>query len=143
MLNYSKGKPVGNNGIPQFDSPPAVKAIATYTDENALVSSVITLTQNTTAIEVGAVGGAAVLRWIGTGDTEGSVISAVSGANYDHSVGTGTVRRFVVPVEGVQATGYGSLMGTNREEGLFRRVALKTVGIASVMLTEYGSSNSY
>lgn len=143
-LNYSRGKPIGNNNVPQYDIPPAIKAINRYTGENATNSSVISLTNDTTAIEIGAGGTAIIMRWVLATDTQASVVSAAAGSNFDHMIPANTVRRFVVPIE-VQnnSQGYSSMVGANVSNGLFQRVAYKTQGIASVLLTEYGSSNSY
>ena len=142
-LNYAKGQPTGNNNVPFFESPPAIKAIARYVTENGTVSSVISLTHDTTAIEVGTGGTAATMRWVATSDTQASVV-AIAGAtaNFDHVIPANTVRRFVVPVEAVP-TSNSSVQGANRANGLYQRIAWKTQGIASVLLSEYGSSNSY
>ncbi len=141
-MNYSKGKPMGNNGIPHFDSPPAFKALAVNGITNATTSSVITLTQDTTAIEVATQGvGGAVIKWITTGDTSGSVFSissvgATNPPNFDHEIPAATVRRFVVPIETfVQQNS--SVQGVNRAQGLYQRVAIAGAGISSVMVTEY------
>lgn len=144
-LNYARGIPQGNNGIPFFNSPPAVKAISRYMSENATVSSVITLTADTTAIEISAGGTPVAMQWVLATDTQASVV-AIAGAtaNFDHTIPSNAVRRFVVPIEGINnAQGYSSMVGANIANGLFRRVAYKTQGVASVMVTEYGSSNSY
>ena len=142
-VNYAKGKPVGSNQVPFADSPPAIKAIARFVTENGTASSVISLTHNTTAIEIGTGGAAAAMRWVATSDTEASVV-AIAGAtaNFDHIIPANTVRRFVVPIE-VVPTSNSSVQGANRANGLYQRVAWKTQGIASVLLSEYGSSNSY
>lgn len=138
MQNYSQGIPTGSNGNPHFLSPPNRVALEQYVSENGTASSVLTLTQDTNAIEVAAGGAGAVLRWVTTADTEGSVVAiAGSTANYDHAVPANTFRRFVVPVESMPATGYGSLMGSNRANGLYRRVAIKSQGVGSVLLSEY------
>lgn len=138
MLNYAKGLPRDRGLEPMQQYPAPFVALARQSTENATASSVITLTQDTTAIELGATGGAAVMRWVATADTQASVISiAGATANFDHLVPTGTVRRFVVPIESNPATGYGSMQGANREYGLYRRLAYKSVGIASVMLSEF------
>lgn len=138
MLNYAEALPRDRGLQTMQEYPAPVLALARQSTENATASSVITLTQDTTAIELGATGGAAVLKWVATSDTGASVISIAGGtANFDHLVPSGTVRRFVVPIESNPATGYGSLQGANREYGLYRRVAYKSVGIASVMLSEY------
>lgn len=125
-----------NNALQEFPAPKL--AIQRFTSENAATSSVISFSHNTTAIEVAAVGGAAAIKWIATGNTNPSVITiAGSTSNYDHVIGTGTVRRFAIPIE-VQGTGNQSVVGVNRQNGLYQRVAYKSVGVASVMLSEYG-----
>lgn len=143
--NYARGIPMGNNQMPaSYQAPPAVKAVQQYVGENATASSVVTLTQNTTAIEIGAGGTPVVMRWVTVSDTQASVVAiAGSTANFDHMIPANTVRRFVVPIEVNNPQGYGSFVGANIENGLFRRLAFKTQGIASVLVTEYGSSNSY
>lgn len=145
--NYAAGPPVGDNGVPLFNSAAPFKAIATYADENGLASSVITLTQNTTAIEIASQSAPVIMRWVGTGDLEASVFANASVASYDHVIPANTVRRFVVPIESATNTTYGatitSVQGQNREYGLFRRVAYGTTTIASVFLSEYSKSNSY
>lgn len=142
--NYSGGQPVGNNGIPQFLSPAPYKAVKQYVSENGTASSVITVTQDTTAIEIGTGGTAAVMRWVATSDAQASVV-AIAGAtaNFDHFIAPNSVRRFVIPIESQQSQGYSSVQGANRENGLYQRVAIKTQGVGSVLLSEYGSSNSY
>ncbi len=141
--NYAAGYPVGNNQMPVGALTPApFKAIATYISENATASSVISFTHNTTAIEVATQGTAAIIRWITTGDTEASVFANASIMTADHMIPPNSVRRFVVPIESNPASAT-SVQGANRADGLFQRVAWKSQGIASVLLTEYGSSNSY
>jgi hypothetical protein len=123
----------------------SIKAIQRYVSENATASSVITLSQNTTAIEIAAGGSPAVMAWIPTNDTTASVIAIVGAtANYDHTIAANTVRRFVIPIESQSnSQGYSSMVGENRAYGLYQRVAFKSQGIASVLLSEYGRSNSY
>lgn len=143
MKDYAAGTPVGKNQVPLFDSPAPYKAVKQYVNENATASSVISVTHDTTAIEVATGGTAAVMRWIATSDTQASVVAiAGSTANFDHVVAANTVRRFVIPIEANPAS-TSSVQGVNRQEGLYQRVAIKTQGIASVFLSEYGSSNSY
>ena len=108
---------------------------ATYASENGTASSVITMTPDTTALEIAAVGGTAVMRWVRTGDTQGSVVSA-AGGNFAHVVNSASVRKFAVPIE-VAYNAPSSMVGANIINGLYRRVAVKTVGAASVLLTEY------
>ncbi len=140
---------MGENGVPQFGAlaPAPYKAIQRYADENGLVSSVITLTQDTTAIEIATSGSPAIMRWVPTSDTEASVFANASVASYDHVIPANTVRRFVVPIESSTNTTFGatitSVQGQNREYGLFRRVAYGNIGVSSVYLSEYSKSNSY
>lgn len=142
--NYASGMPVGNNQMPVGALTPApFKAINAYADENGLLSSVITLTQNTTVIELAAQSSPVIMKWVAQGDLEASVFATASTASYDHMIPANTVRRLVVPIETNPATGYSSMQGANRENGLYRRVAYGTTVVASVFLSEYGSSNSY
>ncbi len=62
MAGYAPKLPTDNNGatLQEFATPK--KALARYAGENGTASSVLTLTQDTTAIEVGAVGQAAFIR---------------------------------------------------------------------------------
>lgn len=142
--NYVHGYAMADNQYPITSAPSPIKAIATTSSENATVSSVINLSDNTTAIEIATTGGPAAMKWVFATDTQASVVSAAGTANFDHVVSSGTVRRFVVPIE-VQnnSQGYSSMVGLNVANGLFRRLAYKTAGVASVMVTEYGSSNLY
>lgn len=142
--NYAAGDAVGNNQMRISGAHAPVKAVAQYYRSNGTSSSVVTMTPNTTAIEVGAQGAAAILRWVYVTDGTGANSSVIS-TNYDHVIPSGEVRRFVVPIE----TGsYGvapnaSIVGVAVENGLFQRVAIKIEGVGSVFTTEYGSSNSY
>ena len=137
MANYAPQLGLDKNTHPIQNAPPPASVLAIRTRENASASSVISVTHDTTMIEIAAVGGPAGMRWVRTGDTTGSVVTAASGANYSHVVSTGTVRQFVIPIE---ATGSGgaSVQGVNRAEGLYQRVATISAGAASsVLLTEY------
>ncbi len=110
-------------------------ALARHTSENAAASSVISVSESTTALEIAAIGGGVAMRWVTTADTAASVISAVANADYDHVIPPGTMRRFVIPIESnPQAQ---SVQGVNKELGLYQRVAVKTFGIASVMTVEF------
>ena len=117
--------------------PAPASTLTRITSENATASSVIGLTHDTTAIEVAAVGQGAAIRWVTAGDTQASVVTiAGTTANFDHVITTGTVRRFVVPVV-TQGTSQASVQGINRAEGLYPRVAYRSFGIGSVMLSEF------
>lgn len=133
-LNYAKRLPTDQGGTAMQEYPAAQVALQNDTSENNTVSSVITMNDNTTVLEIGATGGAAVLRWITTGNTNASVISAAGTANYDHIIPSNTYRRFVVPVEGI---GTSSIVGLNKASGLYNRVAVKSVGISSVATIQF------
>lgn len=140
MANYAKPMSRDKGGESIQNSPAPYKALAAYGAENSSASSVISATDNSTVIEVAATGAPAVLRWIPATETAAvspfaSVISAVSGANFDHVIPTGTFRRFVIPQElgAVQS----SVVGANVQNGLYKRYAIKSIGVASVLSTEY------
>lgn len=112
-----------------------IPALVSTVSENATASSVITLGDNTTDLEIAAVGSTGFVKWIGRGDTTASVISSVGGqANYDVVIPAGTVRRLVIPRETI---GTSSIVGANIANGLYNRVAYKTGGIGSILATQY------
>lgn len=147
--NYAMGKPMGNNQVPFFDSPPAIKAIATTVrDTTATVSSILALSQNTTAVEVASTGGPTYIRWYSQATVDSSVaatsvITTGSGAAFDHAIPAASVRRFVVPIS-IQVVGATSLQGANRDNGLFTHLGMAGgTGASVIAITQYGSSNSY
>ena len=132
MVPYKQlPKDGGQSTMQEFPTP--FKAIVTRNRDSAIVSSVITLSDNTTTIEVISTGGPAFIRWIPTTDTAASVISAGITANFDNAIAKDTVRRFAVPIEGF--VGQASVVGLNKQYGLYNRVAI--IGVASVASTEY------
>lgn len=134
-INYSKSLPRDQGNIPMQEYPSPIKAIARNVSENAVASSVVTLNDGTTKIEIAAVGQAVAMRWVPSTDTQASVV-AVAGAtaNFDHIIPSGQVRQFVVPQE---RAGVSSICGANVMNGLFARLAFKSSGIGSVLATEY------
>ena len=115
---------------------------ARYASENASASSVITLTPDTTALEIIAIGAlptAGAMRWVYSSDgttAATSVITAAGTANFDHVIPNNTVVKLAVPIESLyQAPS--SMVGANVQNGLFRRVAIKAIGVASVLVTEF------
>ena len=140
MINYSPALPNDKNQNPLQESPAPILAKQRFTSENATASSVVSFGHDTTAIEVAAIGGAGVaIKWIATGDTGASVITlAGATSNYDHVIPTNGTnpRRFVIPRE-IAGSYAASVQGLNRAEGLYQRVAFKSFGISSVMLSEY------
>ena len=147
--NYAMGKPMGNNQIPFYDSPPAIKAVATtIKDVTATVSSILILNQNTTAVEVAADGGPAYIKWLSQATVDSSVattsvITTGASSSFDNAIPENTVRHFVVPIS-IQVVGATSMQGANRDNGLFTHMAMNGGAGASVIaITQYGSSNSY
>lgn len=123
----------GNVPMQDYVTHASVKAV--YGSENASASSVITLTPDTTALEIAAVTTGAVVRWVRTADTQASVISG-AGGNGAFVIPANTVRKFAVPIEVVyQAPS--SMVGANIQNGLYRRVAIKSTGVGSVLLSEF------
>lgn len=133
--NYAKQLPRdrGNEAMHDFALP--FKALARNNTQNAAVSSVITLTDDTTALEIAAFGGNAAIRWVATSDTTASVIGAGATANYDNVIPSGEVRKFIVPIE---SQGVSSIVGINKQAGLYNRVAFISLnGPSSVMTAEF------
>ena len=137
MQLYAKGVPIGDNQQPIQHAPPPVRALVSRLIENGVTSSVISVTHDTTAVEVATAGVPALFRWVTTADTQASVTAT----NFDHIVPPNVVRRFIIPIEAIAYTT--SIQGANREHGLFQRYAWRTNGAGSVMSTEYGKNNSY
>ena len=143
MKNYAKGKPVGNNQVPFFDAPAPITALATAVRDNAVASSILTLTDDTTLIEVAATNGPAYVKWLTQAVVDSSVagtsvISAAGTANFDNVVPKDTVRTFIVPIAfSASAEAQGSVVGVNVANGLYKNVAIKSGPIASVATTQY------
>lgn len=135
-INPYPALPRDRTGIEMQDCVTHASVKAIYASENSAASSVISVTHDTTFIEVAAVGGPAVVRFVRTNDTQASVVSAAAGANFSFVVPTGMVRKAALPIETLfQAPS--SMVGANRLNGLYQRVAIKSIGTASVLLTEY------
>lgn len=135
-INYSKPLPKDAGSMEALQEyPPAVLSVTRITSENATVSSVITLNDQTTMLEIAAIGAPAAFRWVPTSDTQASVVTAAgASANYDHVVASGTVRKFVVPQERQAIT---SIAGANVMNGLYSRVAWRTIGVGSIMSSQF------
>lgn len=117
------------------DGPVLGPAVEKFYSENGSASSVVTLNDNTTVIEVAAVGTPVAIRWITTTDTAASVLTATgSGGNFDDVVPAGTVRVFPIPQERI---GTSSIVGANKANGLYNRVAWKNFGTGSVIGVEF------
>lgn len=133
-INYSKKIAHDVNNEPQHGLAVPFVALAVNNSENNVASSVITLNSNCTTIEVGAAGLGAAIKWIPVAAAQTSVITAAATANFDNFIPANQVRRFVVPVE---SQGVSSVVGANAQAGLYQRVAVISVGAASVLTTQY------
>jgi hypothetical protein len=102
------------------------------------VSSVISFSHDTTSIEITTGGVPAVARWIPRANTEGSVIGiAGTTANYDIAIPANSTRQFAIPIEVQGNNMLASVVGLNREAGLYQRIATKAQAIGSVLTVEY------
>ncbi len=115
------------------------KSLVTIVSENATVSSVITLNDNCTDLEISAQVSPVGIRWVPRTETAGvapfgSVITAAGTANFDAIIPAGVVRRLVVPIETI---GTSSIVGANIANGLYNRLAYKAFGIGSVFTNQY------
>lgn len=140
-LNYAAGLPVDERGNVMQEYPAPFKANARYSTNNATVSSVITLNDNTTVVEIAAVGAPIAVRWIPS--TESAAVSpfasviTTSGAtaNFDYVVPKDQMRRFVSPIE---TQGVNSVVGIGVQAGTFRRIAIMSnVAVSSIMVSEF------
>jgi len=130
--------PIDKRGTPYQTATPQASAIARYMTENASASSVITVTQDTTAIEIAAVGAPVFMRWVASTDTQASVIGVAGSPNFDHVVPANSWRRFVLPIDNTLGTpAQNSLMGANFANQLYRRFAWKTTPAASIFGSEF------
>jgi hypothetical protein len=144
VANYSPKLPQDRAGAPMQEYPAPLKAKAQYVAA-PVASSVVSLTDNTTAVEIGAIGGGGILmRWVPVTETAagapfGSVIASGAGANYDHFIPANQYRRFVVPIDPLDTPAPQSVVGLNVQLGLYSRIAWinATATSSSVFGTEY------
>jgi hypothetical protein len=138
--NYAAAIPSDREGHELQEFPAPYKANARYATFNAIASSVITLNDNTTVVEVSAVGQSVAVRWIPASETAAvspfaSVLTTVAGANFDHVVPANYWRRFVVPVE---TQGVNSIVVIGVQAGTYRRVAvMSAAAVSSIMVSEF------
>lgn len=135
-MSYASELPRDRMSNPMQNYPAARLANARY-GATVAVSSVITFNDNSTTLEVGAVGGGgAVIKWISTTNTNPSVVAAGASANFDHFIPNGEVRRFVIPIE--RGPVQSSIVGANQANGLYNRVAwIAATTSASIFAAEY------
>lgn len=135
--DYAKSLPQAKgSGFSEYPAP--LKAIARFYRDNGVTSSIQTLNDNTTQVEVGVNGtSGAMIRWIPATETAVAPAGSVLTNNFDHFIAANTVRKFVVPKE---TQGVTSIVGLNVQNGLYKRMAVAIVnanGPASILTTEY------
>lgn len=140
-VNYARDLPNDKKGQTMTDYPAAYKANARNSFNNLTVSSILTLNDNTTVVEVSAVGAPVALRWVPASETAAvspfaSVITTTGAtANFDHIVSANQTRRFVVPIE---TQGVASIVGIGVQAGTYRRMAVMSgAAVSSVMTSEF------
>lgn len=119
-------------GQPIYEGNMPLVAKVTRASDNAAASSVVTLNDNTTFVEMVAIGATGYMKWIASTDTTASVISAAGTANFDHVLPAGLPLWLPVPQETI---GTPSIVGANKQNGLYNRLAFK--GAASILTTEF------
>jgi hypothetical protein len=129
--NYPHLLPKDQSGETMQNYPAATVALQRTTAVPPAASSVITLNDRTTTVEISALNGAMAMKW-----GSASVI-AVAGAtaNYDHVIPINTVRRFVVPIQKIPDSG--SVMGANGANGLYSTIAVITMSSTLSAVSEY------
>lgn len=95
-----------------------------------VTSSVISLTDRTTMLEMTAIGGSIAIKW-----GVSSVVASGAGANFDNIITNNTTRQFVVPVSVI---GVQSVAGANVANGLYNAVSViqATATSASVFTSQ-------
>jgi len=135
------GSPIAQNGEMMQEIPDPKPALARY-GASTQASSVITLTDDTTMIDIAVVGpqgtGLAV-KWIPTTDTQASVVASGATANFDYAIPSPWRQRLAVPVEKTGASGSSSMVGVNLSKGLYKRFAYIGTGapMPSVFVAEH------
>lgn len=139
MKDIAAPLPIDKRGTPYQTATPQASAIARYMSENSAASSVISVTHDTTAIEIAAVGAPVFMRWVASTDTQASVIGiAGATANFDHVIPANMWRRFVLPIDNSLGTpAVNSVQGANRANQLYQRFAWKTGPSASIFGSEF------
>lgn len=131
MSYYGKQLPRSQNEM-QYDSAPPAFVSNQSQSGNPAASSVISLSDKTTVIELMAIGGnngnAGIIGKWGPG--------SVTGTSFDIQVNSGQTRQFVVPQS---VFGNASIAGANVANGLYNSLSVKyaTPQACSVLSIEY------
>lgn len=138
--NYAKQLPRDKSGELMQEYYPPFKALAQNMRNNLTVSSVFTLNDSTSVVEIAANGSPVAMRWVPVTETAGtspfaSVITTIGTENFDHIIAKDTVKQFVVPIE---TQGTSSVVGINKQAGLYNRIAVMSgAAVSSVMVSEF------
>ena len=133
MAQYARELPVDKNNNPYTVSSPNFQSLQATTG-TPTTSSIISLTDRTTVVEVTAIGGPIMMKW---GNTS---IATGNAAVIDNAIPPNTSRTFVVPQSVFAVSSNQSVMGANGANGLFNMLSVKTLGassIATVIVTEF------
>lgn len=123
--NYAPQLPrdKADNSLQEYPAP--IIAIQAQNGVPA-ASSIVTLSDRTTMIEVAAVGNPLLMKW---------GAATVTATSFDHIIAANSVRRFVVPQS---VAGVPSIAGANVMNGLYNKVGfIVATGSASVFTAEY------
>lgn len=137
---YVAGLPRDKNGVPLQEYAVPAKANARYGTNNATASSVITLADATTVVEITSSGSPVGVRWVPATETASvspfaSVITTGASANFDYIVPKDQKRVFVVPIE---TQGINSIVGIGVQAGTYRRVAvISGAAVSSILVSEF------
>lgn len=132
MKDYSQRLPRDRDGGFMTNSLPPFPSNAVNLRENGATSSVWTLNPNTTNVQVVATSFPVGIKW--AGNQQVSVFGSVGGMSYDAIVPANSQLLFAVPRS---VMGITSIAGMNVQEGLYSGLATRSLGIGSVLLTEY------
>lgn len=139
-VNYAKQLPQDRNNAIMVNSLPPFPALQSTLRESGALSSVSTLNANTTAVLVTAMTGGVAIRWAANQNT--SVFASVGGVAYDATLAPNESRLFAVPRQTAGTANWNanqnpSITGLNISEGLYGGIATRSLGVGSVLLTEY------
>ncbi len=133
MYPYTKRIPLDQDGMKMQNLPPAFPAVQTSGYAPPAASSVITLSPNTTAIEITALNASLAIKW-----GPNSVIAAAGAtANFDHIIPVNQTRRFVVPQSVIGISMGGSVAGINQTAGLYNSLSMIATTSVLTAVTEF------
>lgn len=117
------------NGDTFQEAPDPKQAFASKSPSGLNTSSIYTMTDNTTVLDVAVISnagsGGLALRWVQSTDTQGSVIATGASANFDYVIPPNYRQRLVVPIDpSKNGVGTASVVGINVQKGLYQKYAI-------------------